>query len=142
MVAAKRRGVSATEMDVLKALWECGAGTVREIQSFLQARGRQWAYTTVLTLLQRLQAKGYVTSARSSGIAHVFRPSLTREGWIRQHLHEISDQVCGGSATPLVLALVQDRRFTPEEIEQFRSLLDRLESEEEPKKGKAKEKRE
>jgi predicted transcriptional regulator len=131
-VATRRLAISDTELEVLKVLWESGPGTVREIYALLRQQGRTWAYNTVLTLLQRLETKGYVNSDKS-GLAHVFSPAVSRDMLIRQHLRELTDQLCEGTPAPLVLALVEAHRFTTEEIEQFRRLLDRLES----KKGKS-----
>ena len=59
---SRRPALSDAELRVLKTLWEHGPGTVRQLSAVLDSRDRRWAYTTVLTLLQRLQAKGYVTS--------------------------------------------------------------------------------
>jgi predicted transcriptional regulator len=130
MVEPRRSTISETELDILKVLWEQGPGTVREVNALLRKQGRRWAYTTVLTLLQRLEAKGYVASDKS-GLAHVFRPAVSRERLLRQRLKDLANQLCEGTATPLVLALVEGQRFTPGEIQQFRELLDRLE---EPRK--------
>jgi BlaI family penicillinase repressor len=134
MVEPRRSSISETELDILKVLWEHGPGTVREVNALLRAQGRRWAYTTVLTLLQRLEAKGVVTSDKS-GLAHVFRPAVTREKLLRQRLKDLANQLCEGTATPLVQALVEGQRFTPEEISHFRQLLDELES----KKGRGQE---
>ena len=123
---ARRAPISETELDVLKVLWEHGPGTVRAINHHLRRQGRRWAYTTVLTLLQRLEAKGYVTSDKS-GLAHVFRPAVTRDRLLRQRLKDLANQLCEGTATPLVQALVEGHRFTAEEIDHFRRLLDQLE---------------
>jgi len=125
-VEARRSSITETELDVLKALWENGPGTVRVINDQLRRQGRRWAYTTVLTLLQRLEAKGYVISDKS-GMAHIFRPAVTRDKLLRQRLKDLANQLCEGTATPLVLALVEGQRFTAEEISQFRQLLDQLE---------------
>jgi BlaI family penicillinase repressor len=125
-LGSRRLFISDTELEVLKVLWEQGQGTVREIYALLKHQGRTWAYNTVLTLLQRLESKGYVTSDKS-GLAHVFSPAVSRDLLIRQHLQELTDQLCEGTPAPLVLALVEGHRFTAEEIEQFRQLLDRLE---------------
>jgi predicted transcriptional regulator len=114
-------------MVVLKALWKHGPSTAREIHSRAAVSRRCWAYTTVLTLLQRLGAKGYVASDKQ-GAAHVFRAAVSRDRLIRRRLRELTRTVCNGEATPLVLALVQNHRFTSEEIEAFRRLLDRLDS--------------
>ena len=123
---ARRSSITQTELDVLKVLWEKGPGTVRVVNERLHHQGRRWAYTTVLTLLQRLEAKGYATSDKS-GMAHIFRPAVTRDKLLRQRLKDLANQLCEGTATPLVLALVEGQRFTAEEISQFRQLLDQLE---------------
>jgi predicted transcriptional regulator len=118
---ADRPGLSEAEMEVLKALWAHGPGTVRRINETLA--GRRWAYTTVLTLLQRLVAKGYAES-ETSGVAHVFRAAVTRGEMLESRLKETADELCDGSAAPLLLALVQGNKFTPEELARFRRLLD------------------
>ena len=118
--------LSETELEVLKALWDRGAGTVREINELLAERGRRWAYTTVLTLLARLEAKGYAASDKS-GVAHVFRPLVTRDKLLAARLDTLAAELCEGTASPLVHALVQGGRFTAEEIARFRRLLDELE---------------
>jgi predicted transcriptional regulator len=65
-------------------------------------------------------------------VAHVFRPALTRDKLLRQRLKDLANQLCEGTATPLVLALVEAQRFTAEEISQFRQLLDQLETKKKP----------
>jgi predicted transcriptional regulator len=118
---AERPGLSEAEMEVLKALWAHGPGTVRRINEVLA--GRRWAYTTVQTLLQRLLAKGYAAS-EASGVAHVYRAAVTREEVLESRLKDTADELCDGSAAPLLLALVQGNKFTPEELARFRRLLD------------------
>ncbi len=122
-----RPDMSDAERDVLKALWEQGPGTVREIQAVLDRQGREWAYTTVLTLLQRLDAKGYVACDKSR-FAHVFAARVTRDDVVRQQLTSLVDEFCDGAAAPLMLALVEGHRFTEAELEQFRRLIDELEA--------------
>ena len=78
MVEPRPSSLGENELDLLKMLWEYGPGTVRDINAFSRRHGRRWAYTTVLTMLQRLQSKGYVSSDKS-GLAHVFRPLVTRD---------------------------------------------------------------
>lgn len=124
-MAMRRPPVSETELEILKAIWEHGPGTVREINARLRPTGRRWAYTTVLTLLQRLEAKGYVASNKT-GLAHVFRAVVSRDRLLRQRLKDLAQQLCEGAPAPLVLALVESQHFSEQEIEQFRRLLDEL----------------
>ena len=126
-----REPLSEAELEVLKALWDEGPAPVRRVNEVLTRRGRRWAYTTVLTLLQRLATKGWV-SVDTSGSAHVFRASATREELLSDRLRDLADQVCEGTPAPLVLALVQGHQFTTEEIARFRQLLDRLEDQASP----------
>jgi BlaI family transcriptional regulator, penicillinase repressor len=122
-----RPTLSEAEMEVLRVLWEQGPATVRQVNQSLRDQGRTWAYTTVQTLLQRLQLKGCVAS-ETSGIAHVFRASASRDEIIRDRLKDVADQLCEGASAPLVLALVEGHRYSADEIARFRALLDRLEN--------------
>ena len=120
-----RPGLSESELDVMKVLWGEGPGTVRQVNQRLTELGRRWAYTTVLTLLQRLQAKGWVTS-ETGAPAHVFRAAASRDDWLRERLGTLAEQICGGERMPLVLALVKGERFSKQELDEFRTLLDSL----------------
>ena len=124
-MAARHPPISETELDVLKVLWEHGPATVRQVNAVLRRRGRRYAYTTVLTLLQRLEAKGHVTSDKG-GVAHVFSAAVSRDGLLRRRLDELANELCDGTATPLVQALVEGHRLTPDDVEHLRRLLDQL----------------
>ena len=122
---ARRLPVSDAELEVLKVLWTGGAATVRDVAAALRRQRRRLAYNTVLTLLSRLREKGYVTADRRD-TAHLFRPLVTRDALIGSSLAALADQICDGTASPLVHALVRGQRFTAAEIAQFRKLLDDL----------------
>ena len=124
-MAKKPPDTSDAELEVLKALWDNEPCTVRELLDKLREQG--WAYTTVQTLLQRLETKGYVAADRSAQ-AHVFRTRVCRDSLLKTRLGELRDRVCGGMTAPLILNLVQGHRFTPEELTTFRRLLDDAES--------------
>jgi BlaI family transcriptional regulator, penicillinase repressor len=120
---ASKVGLSDAEIEVLKVLWDLGPQPVRAINRELGARGRRWAYTTVSTLLLRLSTKGCVTSD-ASVMPHVYRASVSREEMLDRRLQDTADELCDGEAAPLILALVQGHRFTPEELAGFQRLLD------------------
>jgi predicted transcriptional regulator len=118
--------LGSAELDVLKVLWDRGPRTVREVLDEMHDRGRRVAYTTVLTLLTRLEQKGAVVSDKSEQ-AYVYRPKLTRERVTATRLRTLVQQLYDGAATPLVLQLMQSEKFSPEEIAQLQQLIDRLE---------------
>ena len=122
----RRASVSESELAVLKVLWGHGPGTVRVLQEVLRGQGQGWAYTTVLTLLQRLEAKGYVRSDKG-GPAHVYHAAVSLEALLNQNLRSLADQLCEGDSSPLLLARVGEGRLSAEEVRQLRQLLDRLE---------------
>ena len=124
----KNQPVSEAELAVLKVLWDLSRGTVREVRDILLGQGRDWAYTTVQTLLNRLEAKGHVRVERS-GSVNVYRPAVSREQFAQQRLSNLAAELYEGAASSLVLALVEGTRFTPAELDQFRKLLDQLEQE-------------
>jgi len=118
--------ISASEFDVLKVLWEQGPATVREVTAVLEARGHDWAYTTVQTLLHRLCKKLAATSD-SSGQAHLYTAAVTREDLLQLRLSDLADELCDGATAPVVQALVAGKRFSSKEVDHFRRLLDELE---------------
>ena len=130
-----RPPLSTAEFEVLKALWEHGPKTVRDLLAILKSEGHAWAYTTVQTLLQRLIAKGYA-KADAKGIAHIFRASRSRETLMKQGLRDLANRLCEGTAAPLMLNLLKGHRFSGDEIEDFRRLLDDVEKQTPKKKQK------
>lgn len=76
-----RLSLPPLELECMKVLWALGAGTVHEIRQELLAE-RPLAYTTVLTLMDRLARKGIVEREKR-GRAHLYRPSVP-EDRIRQ----------------------------------------------------------
>lgn len=113
------------ELEVLRMLWEHEPATVREILDSLHQRGRRLAYTTVQTLLTRLEQKGHVASDKS-GLAFVYHAKLTRHKVTRSRLKTLLHQLYDGAAGPLVLHLIRTERFTPKEIEELQTLIERL----------------
>ena len=120
---ANQPGLSESEIEVLKVLWDLGPSPVRVVNRELAARGRRWAYTTVSTLLLRLATKGCVASD-SSTVPHVFHATVTRDDLVDRRLRDAAEELCDGDAVPLVLALVQKHKFKPEELARFQRLLD------------------
>ncbi len=119
--------ISESEREVMKILWDCQSATVREIRERLAAAGRRWAHTTINTLLTRLEQKRCVTCDRS-GFSHIFSAAISRDELMQHRLTSLADDFCEGTRVPLMLALVDGQKFSDDEIEQFRDLIDQLET--------------
>ncbi|MCO6436698.1 MAG: BlaI/MecI/CopY family transcriptional regulator [Phycisphaerae bacterium] len=124
-MAARPLELGDAELEILKVLWDEGPGTVRDVLMHLQKRKRRPAYTTVQTLLTRLENKRFVTSNKT-GLAFVYRPRVSREQVTRARLNTLVNQLFNGEAGPLVLQLVKSEKLTPKEIGELHRLIDEL----------------
>lgn len=115
------------ELQVLRALWDGGPATVRDVLNHLHQQGRKVAYTTVLTFLTRLEQKGFAKSDKS-GQAYIYRAAVTRGQVTRSKLKVMLDELFDGEAAPLVLQLMKTEKFSPDEIAELQRLIERLDS--------------
>ena len=127
MAEAERPAMSDAEREVLKVLWDHGPLGVRNVLARLTDQGQKWTRSTVITLLQRLEKKGYVASDKSQ-FAFVFRPLVSREDVINARMNDLAGELCDGEALPLVLAFAERHRFSPGELARFRQMIDGLEA--------------
>ncbi len=107
------------EHRVMEVIWARGSATVAEVVEALQGRD---AYTTILTLMRILKAKGYLDS-RKEGRAFVFFPRVDRDTVARKAARQLLSKFFGGSPGELVLAFLREEEFTPKELEEIRRKL-------------------
>ena len=115
------------ELAVLRVLWDFGPQTVREVMTQMHASERKVAYTTVLTFLTRLEQKGFVTSDKAD-LAYIYRAKVSRENVTRSRVRSLIEQLYDGATGPMVLQLIENGRFTTDEIAQLRKLIKELDS--------------
>lgn len=117
------------ELQLMDVLWRMGEGSVREVQEALPEKSRP-AYTTVQTMLNRLEEKGALRRTRKIGNAFLFAPTLERR---KAHQRLIDDflEMFGGSATPLVSHLVESGKLSLEDVRAIEERLGRGEEESE-----------
>lgn len=113
---------TASELEILRVLWERGPSTVKDVHETLSA-SRPVGYTTVLKLLQIMTVKGTV-SRNERDRAHVYVACQPAERTKRQIAGEMLDKVFGGSASELVLHALSGQKASHEEIEEIRRMLD------------------
>jgi predicted transcriptional regulator len=115
----KKKQIKLTpfELEVMSALWDLGTASVREIQEQLPSQKRP-AYTTVQTIIYRLEEKGAVSRLKKIGNAHVFQPVVTRKAAHHRLINELLD-LFGGSARPLMAHLVEIGKLTLDDIKEL-----------------------
>ena len=113
--------VTRSELQLLEKLWDLGPSSVREIQESLPEQDRL-AYTTVQTMIYRLEEKGAVQRVKKIGNAHVFQAIFTRQS---VHHRLIGDllSLFNGSATPVVSHLVETGKLTLADIKELEKRL-------------------
>jgi len=119
--------ISESEREVMKVLWDGKAATVREIRERLAEAGIQWAHTTINTLRTRLETKHCVTCDRS-GFSHIFSAAVSRDDLMQMQITSLADDFFDGTRVPLMLALIDGQKFSDDEIEQFKDLVNQLEA--------------
>lgn len=134
--------MTPAELRVMKALWQLGTGSVADVRAELQARGNDLAYTTVMTLLGRLAAKGALDVDKSRE-PFVYKPAFRRESVLRERLREFVRDVFDGQADSLVMRLVEDETLTSEQLREIERKIaeadtgDKPEKPAKPKKGRS-----
>lgn len=112
--------LSDREAQLMDVLWEHGASTVAEVRERLED---ELAYTTVLTMLRNLEAKGYVRH-EAEGRAHRYVPVIARDAARLSALRHLASKLFKGSPHLLLAHMVSDGKLTDAEVRKIRKLLD------------------
>lgn len=96
-------GLGWLEAEILRIVWDHGEVTVRDVYEELRER-RRIAYTTVMSVLRNLAAKGLLEQDKSQA-AYVYRPKVTDEEVARGILDTLVDKIMGGRREPLIAYL-------------------------------------
>jgi BlaI family transcriptional regulator, penicillinase repressor len=113
--------LSKLELRVMEALWIAGSGSIRQLQESFPAKSRP-AYTTVQTIVYRLEAKKALKRAKKIGNADVFEPLITR-GATHRRLVEDLLALFGGQTKPMMAHLIQSGKLTLEDIQEAERTL-------------------
>jgi BlaI family penicillinase repressor len=117
------RDVTDAELAVLEALWEMGPSSVRQLVERLYAGAGPSAPATVQKLLERLEAKSYVTRDRSFG-THRFAATVDRGALINTRLRSVAEELCQGSLASLFTHLVKTEILSQAERHALRKLVE------------------
>jgi predicted transcriptional regulator len=103
----------------MEVIWARGSATVAEVVEALEGKD---AYTTILTLMRILKAKGYLSS-RKEGRAFVFVPRVDRNTAARKAVDQLLSKFFSGSASELVLSFLREEELTRAELDRIKQRI-------------------
>jgi len=118
---------SDRELEALKVLWDRGEITVRDLADAMNesaaAQGDdRLAYTTVLSLLQVMEQKGFV-GHRREGKAYVYTPKLPRQSTVRRLASTFLEKVFDGAVDEYLVHALESKRLSSAELDQLEAML-------------------
>jgi BlaI family penicillinase repressor len=113
--------LSKLEMQIMEVLWSAGPSANREVQESFGPKNRP-AYTTVQTMVYRLEAKKALRRARKIGNAHIFEAVLSRDAAQRRLVDEFLS-IFGGRMQPVMAQLIEAGNLTPKDVTDAEKLL-------------------
>jgi BlaI family penicillinase repressor len=116
--------LSKLEFQIMETLWSRGESSIREIQEGLEAK-RKPAYTTIQTMVYRLEAKHVVRRVRKVGNFHIFAPAISREAAQRTLVDDLL-ALFGGRTQPVMAHLVESGRLSLEDVKEAENALRKL----------------
>jgi BlaI family penicillinase repressor len=114
--------LTPAQLEIMNLFWEQGELGVAQVWKLLSAR-RKIARNTVQTMLTRLVERGWLL-ARPEGKAFCFRASRPRKSTLRRMVSQLLDTAFDGSASGMVMALLEARRLSADEAQHIRTLID------------------
>jgi predicted transcriptional regulator len=109
------------ELKIMQALWERGPCSVREVQESFPQKKRP-AYTTVQTIMYRLEAKGALRRAKKISNAHIFEATLSREVTQGRLIDDLLGAF-GGRSQPVRAHLIESGKLTLEDIKDAEKMI-------------------
>ena len=109
----------------MKVVWGFDTATVREVYEALR-KTRPIAYTTVMTMMNVLEDKGYLTK-KAEGRAHAYTPTRPRQQVVGAMVRDFLDRVFDGAAGPLLVHLAKDAKLSKSDKDAMRRLMEEME---------------
>ena len=116
--------LSKLEMQIMDVLWTAGPSAIREIQESFSSKNRP-AYTTVQTMVYRLEAKKALRRAKKIGNAHIFEAMISREAAQRRLVDDFLS-FFGGRMQPVMAHLIEAGNLSPKDVADAEKLLKEL----------------
>ena len=120
--------LASLQLAIMRILWQKEEATVTDVRDALAAEGRELAYTTVATMLVKMERKGQV-SHRAAGKAFVYHPVLHQEQVSRSMVADLAERLFGGDVTLMVSHLLDGCELSQGELGRLKALIRKKEQE-------------
>jgi predicted transcriptional regulator len=120
----RKKNVAGQELAVLQFISDRAPATVREVADEYGV-AHDLARTTVLTIMERLRKKGFLTRRKADGL-YVYSPSLEKRELMKDVVKDFFEKTLGGSLSPLVAYLGDRKDLRPEELDELERLVEEL----------------
>ena len=112
-----------SEWTILRVVWEKEPCTAPDVQEALQ-KEKQWAYTTVKTMMDRMTKKGLLEVERLRNL-YLYRAAITRFETQKREIARTVKRAFNGAFTPMMQFLVENESISPEEYRELKALLEK-----------------
>jgi predicted transcriptional regulator len=116
--------LSNRETQIMEMLWTVGEASIREIQEAFPVKNRL-GYTTVQTMVYRMEAKGVVRRARKVGNFHIFAPTVSRDAAQRRLVDELL-AIFGGRSQPVMVHMIESGNLKLEDVKEAEKMLRKM----------------
>lgn len=109
------------ELQIMNVVWDKGKATVHDVKNALSRR--KPAYSTILTMMRKLEAKGYLEH-EVDGRTYVYRPLISQQAVRQSVLGDLVERLFEGSTSLLLTSLVEQNRISENELCEIRKLIE------------------
>jgi len=120
--------LATLQLAIMRILWSRGDATVGDVRDDLAVEGRDLAYTTIATMLGKMERKGHVTH-RAAGKAYVYSPTLVQQQVSQSMVTDLAQRLFGGDIPLMVSHLLDGCELSSDELSRLKALIQQKEQE-------------
>ena len=112
------------ELKVMKIVWELETATVSDVHKRLGENGEQFAYTTIMTTMSKLEKKGFLTH-KAKGRTYHYQAVISDDGVRTNYLTDIINKLFDGSPGMLVSHLMELDKLSKKDVEEIKKMIEK-----------------
>lgn len=117
----KIKKLPEAELEIMLVLWDCDEAVNTDYM--LEKLHKDWTRSTLLNLLSRLEARGFV-GFKKQGRFKMYVPKIKKEDYLKEEAGSFFEKLCSGSITGLVAALYDGKRITKKDLSELEKYIE------------------